>query len=88
MSASAQYYTDRIAQIDLQIAAYEAAILSFATNGAQQSYSYDTGQQTVRVERQDASSMQAVLDSLMNRRQILCQRAGLDSGVSHNRGAW
>lgn len=48
------------------IAAYEAAILSFAVNGAQQSYSLDTGQTRQTVMRAQLPSLRDTLSSLEN----------------------
>ena len=88
MALDLAFLNARIAQIDLRITAYEAAMLEFLNNGAAQEYTYDTGQTTIRVERQNATTMQKVLDGLMNQRQILCQRAELASGTLNVRGAW
>ena len=81
MPASSTFYTDRIAQLELQIAAYEAAILAFASAGAQLEYTYDTGQDKIRVERADPMVMQDLLDAMINQREVYCVRIGSSSGA-------
>lgn len=88
MASDTAFWTARIAAIDLRIAAYEAAILDFATNGAQQNYKFDSGQEVITVERAEPDKMNAILDSFINQRQIYCQRAGLASGGVYARGAF
>lgn len=86
--SSLAFYNARIAALDLQIAAYEAAILAFATSGAAQEYAYNTGQDSIRVERADANVLQATLDSMINQREIYCVRTRQSRGSHTSRGAW
>ncbi len=79
---------DQIAFIESLITAIRAAILAFYTNGAQKIYRFDTGQQIINVERESPKVMNDQIQSLMNQKQILCQRAGLASGTLYSRGAW
>ena len=88
MAATTEFIEARIAAIEAQILALEAALLAFATNGAQQEYRYDTGQEVIRVQRQDGTEMRRLIDALLNQHQILCQRIGKASGVHNSRGSW
>jgi hypothetical protein len=83
VSNDSAFWLARIAAVDLVIAQFDAVLLAFATNGLQQSYSYDTGQSVVRVERADITKIQENLDALINQRGIYCIRAGLSrTGVT------
>ena len=88
MTTAATDLTDQIAHIDAMLTAYRAAQLAFATNGAQIQYRFDTGQQIINVERMDPKQMNGLIESLMNQKQILCQRLGTASGTLNTRGAW
>lgn len=88
MPVDTQDLDDQIAHLDSLIAAYRAALKSFATNGAQQRYSFDSGQQKITVEREEPSKMRGAISSMMNEKQILCQRKGTASGTLQTRGGW
>lgn len=81
------FWQDRAAAALLQIAAYEAAMLAFATDGAQQKYDFDTGQTEIRVERANLSTMQNIVSRLIAQHGIYCQRAGLSKGGHQSRPA-
>lgn len=74
MPVSATFLTDRITATEAEIAAYEAASLAFANNGAMQTYKLDSGQTIQTVTRADLSSIQKTIDSLYNRLSTLCAR--------------
>ena len=82
MSTTATWTQDRIDAIQLQIEAYEAAVLAFAANGAQMKYKLDTGQQVITVERADPTVLQRLLSSLYNQHSVLCNR--LSGSPGHN----
>ena len=88
MATTQEQLLARIAKVEALVDAYFAAILDITTGGAQKSYKLDTGQGVITVERQDLVELNAVLNSLMNTQQILCQRAGVASGAVTVRGAW
>lgn len=85
MASDQAFWDARIASVDLNITAYEAAILAFATNGAQQEYSMDTGQKTIRVERADADVLHDIVDRLISQRDVYCIRAGRASSGHNSR---
>lgn len=68
-----------------QLTAYEAAALALAAAGVQ-SYLLDTGQTQQRVTRLDLPALQKVIDSLMNRCDVLQTR--LAGGGYTGRPAW
>ena len=88
MATTSQFILDRIAALELQIPALEAAILAFLTTGAAQEYRLDTSQTAVRVERSNIVEMQRVLDALVNQHQMYCIRNGTASGAHNSRGGW
>jgi len=76
MAVSSAWYDTQIAWWENYITQYQAAMLAFATNGLQQSYSFDSGQQVVRVERMEAAKLGDVLDGYYNTYTMMCVRAG------------
>ncbi len=88
MASTTQFWLDRITALDLTLAATEAALLAFMSNGAQLEYRFDSGQESVRVIRVPLEEMQDRIDAMINQREIYCQRAGLQSGTFYERGAW
>ena len=72
---------DQITYLDAIIVAYRAALIAFATNGAALIYRFDTGQQIINVERQDPKAMDAMIQSFMNQKQMLCIRSGRAKGT-------
>lgn len=88
MATVSQDLLDQIAHLEALIVAYRAAILAFATNGAAMKYKFNSGQQDITVEREDPKSMREAISSMMNEKQIMCQRAGLARGTVQTRGAW
>ena len=69
----------RIAAVEAQIVAYEAAVLSLGSGV--QSYELDTGQTRQRVTKVDLLRLVHLIDSLLNRRATL--RALLNGGSTH-----
>jgi hypothetical protein len=88
VATSSQFILDRIAALEAQIVALEAAILAFYTSGAAQEYRLDTSQTAVRVERSNISEMERVLAALVNQHQVYCVRNGTASGAHNSRSGW
>jgi hypothetical protein len=88
VSSDTEFWVSRVATIKAQLVAYDAMYLSFLSNGGQQSYKLDTGQEVVTVDRADLADMDAVMDSLLNRLDVACIRAGLQSSSVFVRGAY
>jgi hypothetical protein len=61
----------RIAQLDILIDGYHAAMLVFATNGGVTQYTIDTGQSRQTVQRADPASLLKIIESLEATRQML-----------------
>jgi len=61
------FLTNRIAIVQAQIVAYEDMLSAFASDGAIQSYSLDTGQSRQTVSRSQLASVRILLDGLYNR---------------------
>ena len=51
-------------------------------------YKFDTGQEILTVERQEPAAMAATIEALMQQKNNLCIRAGLQRGSVYVRGAW
>ena len=69
----ATYWETKLAITEQIIDAYEAAILAIGSEGVQ-SYKLDTGQNVQWVTYADLPKMNAMLDSLYNRRAMLNAR--------------
>lgn len=73
------FLQDRITATKAEIVAYEAAILSLATTGAQ-SYTLDTGQSRQTVTRANLTELRKALEALYN--QCATMQARLSGGGS------
>ena len=78
---SRQFWVDRIAIVEAQIAAYEGVLDAFAANNTLQSYSIDTGQSRTNVSRSQLASIRLLLDGLYNRLAVLNARVYGSAGV-------
>lgn len=63
------FWQERLAKLELQIAAYEDAIDALLAGA--ESYTLDTGQSRTVVKKWDIEKMQKTLDSLLNRYSTL-----------------
>ncbi|MCH9712760.1 MAG: hypothetical protein K0U20_09070 [Proteobacteria bacterium] len=86
MPISATYLQERITATEGLIAAYEAASLAFANNGAMQTYKIDTGQTIQTVTRADLGSITRTIQSLYN--QLSTLEARLNGASSLVKPAW
>lgn len=68
-----------ISDIEAQITAAMAAMTDYSGDGIV-SYSFNSGQTQQSVTKSSLKDMQAHIDSLLSRRDVLRQRCGLDSG--------
>ena len=68
------FFTNRLAAIEAQIIAYEAAILALGNAGATQSYRFDTGQSVTQVTRADLKQLNDVYNSLINQHTMISAR--------------
>lgn len=84
---SCDFLAERITRTKLLITAYEDAILALSSAGAIESYTLDTGQDRQTVTRANLKSLNATLDSLLNRLSTLCARQ-TGSGVLIGRPGW
>lgn len=80
------YWSERIATLKAIIAAYDTAILEFATNGNLQSYTLDTGQTRQNVQRSEVSSLKNVRRALLSELDDLMARC--DGGGSYKMPGW
>ena len=69
------------------LAAYQAASLAFATNGALEMYKLDTGQSINTVKRSDLDMIQKQIDNLLNQCATLETRIS-GSGVHTSAPGW
>ena len=81
------FLTESITKTKLVITAYEDAILALAGAGAIESYTLDTGQSRQTVTRADVSSINRIINSLMNRCATLQARLN-GSGSGIGRPGW
>ena len=81
------FLAGRIAIIQTQIEAYDAAITAFGDSNIQ-SYTLDTGQDRQVVTRADIASMKNMINSLYNRYVTLKARCGSPSGTIIARPCW
>ncbi len=88
MAVTDAWLAGRIAYTQTLLEAQEAAMLSFYLNGAQQEYTYNTGQQDIRVERADFAKMSADLDRVYNRYVMFCVRAGQTPAALSSVPSW
>ena len=65
---------ENLANVKAQIRAYDAALLAFASNGAIQQYTLDTGQTRQVVSRADIGSLRLLRHSLFNEYSVMCTR--------------
>lgn len=84
---SSGFFRARIDQIQAQIIAYEDALTAFASNGALQSYTIDTGQTTQTVTRANLAQLRNTVTGLYNQLATLEARV-CGSGVTHMRPDW
>lgn len=68
------FLEERITRTKALIVAYEDALLALAGDGAQQSYTLDTGQTRQTVTRADIPRLNKMLDALYNRCTMFEQR--------------
>ena len=74
---SDSWWNERLNKTKDLVIAYEDVILQITSGGAQNSYWLDTGQTMQKVTRNDLDSLNATLESLLNRVSVLearCQR--------------
>lgn len=68
------FFTARLASIEAQIVAYEAAIVALGTAGATESYTLDTGQSRQTVTRANLKELNDVYNSLINLHTVISAR--------------
>lgn len=68
------FFIARLAAIEAQIVAYEAAILALGNAGATQSYRLDTGQSVTQVTRADLKQLNDTYMSLINQHTMISAR--------------
>lgn len=78
---ASEYWQARIATLQALVAAYDAALLAFATTGVQQ-YTVDTGQTKQTVMRAEIASLQGVRNRLLSELDDMGARCG-DGSVSY-----
>jgi hypothetical protein len=87
-AAEQAYWDAKLAKLELRITAWEDAMVAFASDGLQQSYTLDTGQDRVTVERAEVSVMQRTLDSMYRQRDFMMVRACRMKPGYHGRPSW
>lgn len=87
MSCDLSYWADRLTAAQTALAAFEAAELAFATNGAIEEYEIDTGQTRTKVHRSDLGEIRRTIASLYNRVATLEARVS-GCGTTRVRPAW
>lgn len=80
-----EFWQERLAACQLQVAAYEDASLALAS-GQIQSYTLDTGQTRQTVTKLDLEWINTAIDSLLNRCATI--EARLNGAALQTRPAW
>lgn len=80
------FWTERLNALEFQISHWEAAMAEFMANGGQMVYSFDDGQQRIKVERAEPGVMLDALNAMLNLRDLYRQRLGLANGSFYGRG--
>lgn len=78
---ASQFELDQLAKYKERLAAYQDAALALAS-GAILTYSLDTGQSRTSVTKQNISTLERVIDGLLNQIMILEQRCGISNGTT------
>ena len=79
------YWLERIEKVKLQIEALDQALLAFATDGAKQSVSVDTGQTRISYSRSEITSIQRTIERLLIQLQSLEKKCDLGPGGLYSR---